>query len=158
MAGGDAPAADGVLRHPPCNDGRAVAGDVIALAGLKVPVVGLLQTGEAGGRKPAFSGGGGVERGDGFLQKFYEFIVHRLFSPLTHFPARRAGQSFDVCYYSNAKAVQKQVANAGKMLYTQYIPMVDFDKYALFGNRYPKGECDNAPERTLQLPLCRCGL
>ena len=43
-------------------------------------------------------------------------------------------------YYSNAKAVQKQVANAGKMLYTQYIPMVAFDKYALFGNRYPKGE------------------
>ena len=43
--------------------------------------------------------------------------------------------------------MQKQVANAGKMLYTQYIPMVAFDKYALFG-KYPQ-EVIYAPEREL---------
>ena len=68
VAGHDAPAADGVLRHAPRHNGRAVAGCVVALARLEVPVVGLLQPGEAGSAQPAFGGGGGVERGDGFLQ------------------------------------------------------------------------------------------
>ena len=71
VAGHDAPAADGVLRHAPRHNGRAVAGRVVALARLKVPVVGLLQPGEAGCAQPAFGGGSGVERGDGLLQKLY---------------------------------------------------------------------------------------
>ena len=90
MAGHDAPAADGVVRHAPGHHGRAVAGGVVALAGFQVPVVGFFQPGKTGGAQPAFGRGSGVERGDGFLQKFYEIIVHRSVSPLEQYSARLA--------------------------------------------------------------------
>ena len=44
--------------------------------------------------------------------------------------------------YCTANPKDRQVANPGKMSYTKYIDTVDFDKYALFRNRYPKGECE----------------
>ena len=49
MAGSNAPAANGVGRHPPGNDGTFVAGHIITVFRFQIPVFGFLQVGVTGG-------------------------------------------------------------------------------------------------------------
>ena len=48
MAGSNAPAANGVGRHPPGNDGTFVAGHIITVFRFQIPVFGFLQAGVTG--------------------------------------------------------------------------------------------------------------
>ena len=49
MADSNAPAANGVGRHPPGNDGTFVAGHIITVFRFQIPVFGFLQAGVTGG-------------------------------------------------------------------------------------------------------------
>ena len=49
MAGSNAPAANGVGRHPPGNDGTFVAGHIVTVFRFQIPVFGFLQAGVTGG-------------------------------------------------------------------------------------------------------------
>src|SRR5699024_5484173 len=55
----------------------------------QVPVIGLLQPGEAGGVQPGGGGGGGMAGGHALLQKFNNVFAHRFPSPVVLFPFYR---------------------------------------------------------------------
>ena len=92
VAGGDAPPADGMGGNAPGHHGGTVAQEVVPLARFQVPVVGLLQTGEARRVQPGRRRGRRMVGGHALLQKFKQIVDHTSISP-SHSPGtpRRPG-------------------------------------------------------------------
>ena len=70
VAGGNAPTADGMLRHAPGDDRGTVAGNVVPFAGFQVPIIGFFQAGITGCIQPGRGYGSRVVGGHCPLQKF----------------------------------------------------------------------------------------